>query len=71
MTVAEYQLSQKMEIARDKLCNTGLQIQLIAEQAGYLNASDFSRAFRQRYGLGPREYRQVSRGELDLFLSDD
>ena len=71
MTVAEYQLSQKMEMARDKLCKTGLQIQLIAEQAGYLNASDFSRAFRQRYGLGPREYRQVSRGELHIVLSDD
>lgn len=71
MTVAEYQLAQKMEMARDKLCNTALQIQLIAEQAGYLNASDFSRAFRQRYGLGPREYRQVSRGELSIALSDD
>ena len=61
MTVAEYQLSQRMEFARDKLCKTELQIQLIAEQAGYQNASDFSRAFRQRYGLGPRDYRQVSR----------
>lgn len=71
MTVAEYQLSQKMEMARDKLCSTSLQIQLIAEQAGYLNASDFSRAFRQRYGLGPREYRQVSRGELHIDLSND
>lgn len=71
MTVAEYQLSQRMELARAKLCNTSLQIQFIAEQAGYLNASDFSRAFRQRYGLGPREYRQVSRGEADIPLSDD
>jgi DNA-binding response OmpR family regulator len=71
MTVAEYQLSQKMELAREKLCNTGLQIQLIAEQAGYLNASDFSRAFRQRYGLGPREYCQVSRGALPDGTAND
>ena len=70
MTIPEYQLSQKMETARGKLFGTGLQIQLIAEQAGYLNASDFSRAFRLRYELGPREYRQVSRGELHLDLSD-
>lgn len=71
MTVAEYQLSQKMELAREKLCSTGLQIQLIAEQAGYLNASDFSRAFRQRYGLGPREYRQVSRGASQIGVDND
>jgi transcriptional regulator GlxA family with amidase domain len=60
-----------MELARDKLCSTELQIQLIAEQAGYLNASDFSRAFRQRYGLGPREYRQVSRGILQMGTGND
>ena len=71
MTVAEYQLSQRMELARDKLCSTALQIQLIAEQAGYLNASEVSRAFRQRYGLGPREYRQASRGEPHIDLGGD
>ena len=63
LTVAEYQLSQRMDTARSSLQRSDLQIQQIAEQAGYLNASDFSRAFRQRYGLGPREYRQASRGE--------
>jgi transcriptional regulator GlxA family with amidase domain len=63
MTVAEYQITQRLELARAKLRHSGLQIQLIAEQAGYQNASDFSRAFRQRYGLGPRDYRQVSAGE--------
>ena len=63
MTVAEYQITQRLEIARAKLCNTGQQIQLIAEEAGYQNASDFSRAFRHRYGLGPRDYRLASAAE--------
>lgn len=62
MTVAEYQITQRLERARATLCASNLQIQLIAEEAGYQNASDFSRAFRQRYGLGPREYRQASSG---------
>jgi AraC-like DNA-binding protein len=32
---------------------------LIADQAGYSNASDFSRAFRRHYGITPRQYRQA------------
>jgi DNA-binding response OmpR family regulator len=68
MTIVEYQISQRLELARAMLCDTEQQIQLIARQAGYRNASDFSRAFRNRYGLGPRDYRQASRGELTAVL---
>lgn len=64
MTVSEYQLHQRLENSRLKLANTTLQIQVIARQAGYSNASDFSRAFRLRYGLGPRQYRQVTPSQL-------
>ncbi len=64
MTVAEYQNAHRLERARAKLCASTLQIQRIAEKAGYQNASDFSRAFRQRYGLGPRGYRQASSGAI-------
>jgi DNA-binding response OmpR family regulator len=71
MTVAEYQITQRLELARAKLSSSGQQIQLIAEQAGYQNASDFSRAFRNRYGLGPREYRQASAGELPVDADTD
>jgi transcriptional regulator GlxA family with amidase domain len=58
LTVYEYLVSLRLEEARCKLAGSELQIQAIAEQAGYRNASDFSRAFRLRYGLGPRQYRQ-------------
>jgi DNA-binding response OmpR family regulator len=57
MSVSEFQINRRLELARSKLIPGGQQIQRIAEEAGYQNASDFSRAFRQRYGLGPREYR--------------
>lgn len=60
MTVSEYQLNQRLENARWKLANSTQQIQLVARDAGYTNASDFSRAFRLRYGLRPRQYRQAS-----------
>jgi DNA-binding response OmpR family regulator len=71
MTVAEYQTTQRLEIARSKLCNTTQQIQVIAEEAGYQNASDFSRAFRNRYGLVPRDYRQASAGDLQARLNQE
>jgi len=58
MTVYEYLVSIKLEDARRKLRETKNKIQTISEEAGYRNASDFSRAFRQQYGLGPRQYRQ-------------
>jgi transcriptional regulator GlxA family with amidase domain len=59
MTVNEYHITQRLEIARARLASDRTQIQIIATEAGYQNASDFSRAFRSRYGLGPREYRQA------------
>ena len=65
MSVNEYQINQRLEKARGKLSNTRLQIQRIAEDAGYNNASDFSRAFRNRYGLGPREYRKAGSPSSD------
>lgn len=59
MTVFEYLVDLRLETARRQLEKTGLQIQLIASGAGFGNASDFSRAFRRRYGVTPREYRQT------------
>lgn len=58
MTVFEYLVELRLETARRQLETTGVQIQLLATQAGFHNASDFSRAFRRRYGITPREYRQ-------------
>jgi len=34
-------------------------VQLIAELVGYRNPGDFTRAFRRRHQLSPREYRQA------------
>lgn len=58
MTVFEYLVELRLETARRQLEITDVQIQLLATQAGFRNASDFSRAFRRRYGVTPREYRQ-------------
>jgi CheY-like chemotaxis protein len=62
LTVYEYLVQQRLETARARLATTLEQIQLVADRAGYRNASDFSRAFRSRYGVGPRQYRHSSQG---------
>ncbi len=59
MTVFEYLAELRLESARRLLKGSKLQIQLIASRVGYRNAGDFTRAFRRRYGVGPREYRQA------------
>lgn len=60
MTVYEYLVEIRLESACWHLSNTTTQIQAIAGQAGYRNPSDFSRAFRHRYGVGPRQFRKAS-----------
>jgi DNA-binding response OmpR family regulator len=59
MTVFDYVAELRLENARSQLASSSLRIQLIADQAGYSNASDFSRAFRRHYGITPRQYRQA------------
>ncbi|MCF8167010.1 MAG: response regulator [Rhodoferax sp.] len=63
MTVSEYLINLRLEGARARLTDSQTQVQIIAKDAGYFNASDFSRAFRNRYGLGPRQYRKVCQSD--------
>lgn len=65
ITVFEYLSTVQLEVARLQLETTPIQIQLIAEEAGYRNASDFARAFRARYGMGPRQYRQARENGIE------
>ena len=68
MTVFDYLAELRLETARRLLDKADYQIRLIAEKVGYRNAGDFSRAFRNRYQVTPREYRKAYTGmesELD------
>lgn len=63
MTVFDYFSELRLETARHLLDSSGMRIQAIASHVGYRNAGDFTRAYRRRYGLSPREYRQLRGGE--------
>lgn len=54
----QYILELKMEIARDELVNSGKNMGEIATGLGYLNYASFSRAFTNKVGMSPMEYRK-------------
>jgi len=52
----------RLQIAADRLAQTGLSIKEISEQCGFENPFHFSRKFREVYGLPPKEYRKSALG---------
>ena len=60
MSLNEWVLSERLEASRTELASAGLlhlTIEAIARRCGFSDASHFSRRFRQRYGVTPREWR--------------
>jgi len=55
---ARYSREFRLETARELLTNSSLSIAGIALDVGFLNPSQFSRAFRQQYGVNPSEVRR-------------
>jgi YesN/AraC family two-component response regulator len=63
LTVFDYFSELRLESARHLLEGSGMRIQAIASQVGYLNAGDFTRAFRRHFGVTPRDYRRARCGK--------
>ncbi len=61
MTVFEYGLKHRMEIAWDLLKDDRRSIGQVAEAVGYDYASNFCSAFKRQFGLSPK----VLRGPLN------
>lgn len=53
----QYLLSQKILIAKKLLLGTNVSITNISEQLGFKSVFYFSRLFKKKVGLSPREYR--------------
>jgi len=64
LTVFDYFCELRLETARQLLSGSGLRVQAISAHVGYRNPGDFTRAFRRRYGMSPREFRRRC-GEAD------
>ncbi len=58
LTVFEYINQRRLECSRQLLDSSSLQVRQIADQLGYRNPGDFTRAFRRHFSITPREYRR-------------
>lgn len=52
-------VTQRRLIAAKKLIEARLPMETVAEQTGFSDYSAFYRAFRQEYGISPRQYRNM------------
>lgn len=52
-------VTQRRLIAAKKLIETNITLEAIAEQVGFTDYSSFFRAFKQEYGISPRQYRKM------------
>lgn len=55
--ISDYIMEKMMEHARELLLNSDYRVQDIAQMLGYTQTSNFTRKFRQYYGMTPGEYR--------------
>ena len=55
-TFSELLLEQRMDRAAILLKGTDLSVAEVARTLGYLNTSNFHKAFRAHYGITPRAY---------------
>ena len=57
-TLTEYVNRKRMENAAHTLAHTNKQVQLIAEECGYLDVNYFIKIFKKQYGMTPTQYRE-------------
>jgi transcriptional regulator GlxA family with amidase domain len=58
ITISEYQLQKRLESAAEMLEEGRLSKKQIACRCGYNNQNNFSKAFRKRYNISPRDWQR-------------
>ena len=60
-------VTQRRLIAAKALILEGMALEQVGEQVGFSDYSSFYRAFRQEYGISPRQYRKLQQAEEPLW----
>ena len=55
-TVFGYLHQQRMELARQLLSEQRMRVKEVAQTVGYINQSQFAKAFRKQFGMNPKAY---------------
>ena len=56
---SQYLTQERMHYAARLLCDIRVRINDVSERVGYSSSQNFTRSFRQFYGVTPREYRMT------------
>ena len=59
VTYINFISDKRLEKSRQMLAETDLSIKEITGEVGYNDQNYFSRIFKNKYGLSPKEYRKV------------
>lgn len=62
VSVGQFIINCRMDIAVPLLIDSNLSIKEIAEQVGYKNYSNFHSIFRKKYGCSPLQFKEQSKG---------
>ena len=60
MGISEYIKEERLKLAAGKLAGTTVPISQISEEVGIPDTNYFSRIFREKFGMTPREYRKAN-----------
>ncbi|MBY4678488.1 response regulator transcription factor [Marinobacterium arenosum] len=63
MTVFSFLRERRLQYACEWLEDTEMPLQSIAERIGYRSSANFITAFKERFGLTPKQYRARGQGE--------
>lgn len=58
MPIHEYIIKRRVELAKELLAKTDLKLSAVAMNVGYGNFAQFSKLFRGKTGMSPKEYRR-------------
>lgn len=59
MTFVEFKTHIKIELAKDQLTLTHKSFELISQELGYKDVSNFYRNFKLYTGMTPKDYRET------------
>jgi AraC family transcriptional regulator of arabinose operon len=64
VTLKQYIIREKLELAKYLLCDTNLSINEIADQSGFYDSHNFMKVFKKIVGLTPTQYRNAYASRL-------